>query len=318
LCLGPAAATTGGIGIVTRSLAQRFVIAICILAIMFVPLASVAPTVASDTPNSFHWARKPSQFTVQAVSNVDGVWNKLLDDAIDDWNKSDTVTIKEKSGSHGRSQDCSPSKGKIEVCNWNYGTQDGWLGLTRLFFDNAGNHVEAATVQMNDSFFNQKNGDYNNNNARLHTICHEMGHAIGLDHADSNSCLNHDPDPDALASHIHPTNKDYNQLEKIYKHKDSSTTLAGKQKDGKKDKKGKKGKRDKDKKRNKNKDKKQDDQDKRENRKERRRDRAESEGFFDPTSLPAVPSGLQGDETVTVQSMDDGTKVVTFITWADE
>jgi hypothetical protein len=296
------------------------VLAACALAVMIVPLATTTPTSASQTPNSFHWARKPSQFTVQAVNNVDGEWKGILRNVISDWNKSDTVTIKEVSGSHQRSQDCDPTNGKIEVCNWKYGTQDGWLGLTRLFFDKSGDHVEAATVQMNDSYFEQNNGQYNDDDARRHTMCHEMGHAIGLDHVDTTSCLNHSQH--AVFNYTKPVNRDYRDLERIYRHKDSSTTLAGKQKDGKdkkdkdKDKKDRKGK--------KNKNKRQDDKKNGKNRKDRKdrndrkRDRAESESFFDPTSLPSVPSGLDEGDTVTVQNLDDGSKVVTFITWADE
>jgi predicted Zn-dependent protease len=309
---------------VTRNLGQRLVIAICLLAITIVPLMSTTPTVASDQPNEFHWAREKSQFTVQAVNDVDGVWKKLLDQAVDNWNKSDVVTIKEVSGSHNASQDCDKTDGKITVCNWKYGTQGGWLGLTRLFFNKAGDHIAAATVQMNDSFFDQNGGKYNDDDARRHTMCHEMGHAIGLDHEHSSkSCMNDgggsgNVDIDyAVLHYLVPINKDYKHLEQIYKHKDSSTTLAGKQKDGKKHKKDK----DKDKKGHKHKKgKHKNKQDEEKDRKKRKRDRnrTESEGFFEPTALPAVPSGLSSDQTEIVQNLDDGSLVVTFITWAVE
>jgi hypothetical protein len=294
---------------VTRNLAHRFVIAACLLAVMIAPLTSTAPSAASDQPDQFHWAREKSQFTIQAVNNVDGDWKKLLGNAINDWEKSDVVTIKEVDGNHTRSQDCNSDKGKIVVCNWNYGTQDGWLGLTRLFFDKDGIHINAATVEMNDSFFNQKNGDYNNDNARKHTICHEMGHAIGLDHADTKSCLNHSQY--AVFHYTAPINKDYRQLQDIYQHHDSFTTIAGKQKDEKNHNKNKKDKNGKKKHKNKKKDEK-------DTNKKHKRDRAESEGFFAPTSLPSVPSGLTSDQTEIVQRLDDGTKMVTFITWADK
>jgi hypothetical protein len=41
-----------------------------------------------------------------------------------------------------------------------------------------------------------------------------------------------------------------------------------------------------------------------------------NEGFATPTSLPSAPSEDALTETVTVQKLDDGTTVVTFIIWA--
>jgi hypothetical protein len=301
LCQGLATATSGD-RCVTRTRAQQFVLAVFALALMLAPLASVAPTMASTTPDSFHWGRKQPEFTVQAGNNVGGVWNGILRDVISDWNKSDVVTIKEVAGNTS-AQSCNDSKGKIEVCSFRYGTQEGWLGLTRLFFDKSGKHVDAATVQMNDSFFEQNGGQYNDDAARLHTMCHEMGHAIGLDHVSSTSCMNNSQH--AVFNYTHPINKDYRQLERIYDHKDSTTTLAGNQKDkDKKDKKGKKGKK------NKNRDRRQGDRDRNDRRDRDNRNRSSDESFFDPASLP--------DESVAVETLDDGRKVVTYITWADE
>jgi hypothetical protein len=281
------------------------------VALLLAPLGSLlaqSPTLASQTPNSFHWGRKPAEFTIQAGNNVSGGWTSLLRQAISDWNKGDAVTIKETGGS-GSAQECRASKGRIEVCNWNYGTQEGWLGLTRLFFNAGGDHVESATVQMNDSFFDQNNGQYNSNSARRHTICHEVGHTIGLDHVNNGSCMN--DSQQAVFNNVVPKKQDFAQLARIYQHKDSTTTVSGAQKKQK----NKKKKKNKNKK--KNQDAKKEQKRKIRERKRARKERAESQGFFAPTSLPSVPSGLQGDETVTVETLDDGRTVVTFIIWAN-
>ena len=42
------------------------------------------------------------------------------------------------------------------------------------------------------------------------------------------------------------------------------------------------------------------------------------ESFVAPTSLPSAPSENGDSETVTVQKLDDGRTVVTFITWAKD
>jgi hypothetical protein len=299
--------------IVTRRLAQQIVLAAFAVALLLAPVLNLLPvdTVASRTPNHFHWARKQRQFTLQVGDNVSGGWNSLLKRVVSDWNRGDTVTFRIVNGSTNPAE-CRERTGTVQVCNSRYGTQVGWLGLTRLYFNDRGDHVDAATVQMNDSFLDT-NSQYSNEAARRHTLCHELGHTPGLDHVSTKSCMN--DSQQAVFNNLAPINKDFRQLERIYKHKDSTTTVSGKQKKQKQDSKGKK---------NRNAEK----NEKKENRKrarerlrERKRarnERAGSESFFDPTALPSVPSGLDAGETVMVETLDDGRRVVSFITWADE
>jgi hypothetical protein len=272
---------------------------------------ALAPALASQT-GSYHWARKQAPFTLQFAANVDGVWSDIFNRSVSDWNKNDTINLRSVSP-EGSPQECRASTGRVQVCNWRYGTQEGWLGLTRLFFDERGDHIQSVTVQMNDSFFEQSNGQYNSQAARQHTMCHEMGHSLGLDHVDTTSCMN--DSQYAVFNYLTPTNKDFSALARTYKHKDSSTTVAGKQKKVKKDKKNKKKKKKGNGKGNKNRERKQDRQRARKAARERR---AAAEGFFAPASLPSVPSGLVGSETVLTQQLDDGRRMVTFITWAQE
>lgn len=303
----------------TRRLAQQIVLAAFAVALLLAPVPSLLPveTVASRTPNHFHWARKQSQFTLQVGDNVDGGWNSLLSRVVSDWNRGDTVTFRVVNGSTNP-QECRERTGTIQVCNSRYGTQVGWLGLTRLYFNDRGDHVDAATVQMNDSFLNT-NSQYSNDAARRHTLCHELGHTPGLDHVSTKSCMN--DSQQAVFDNLVPINKDFRQLERIYKHKDLTTTVAGKQKKQKNKKKKKqdsKTRKNKDAKKNKKKENKKRARERIRERKRAQNERAGSESFFDPTALPSVPSGLDSDETMMVETLDDGRKVVSFITWADE
>lgn len=284
-------------------------------AFLAAPLSQVLSSVASENTNSYHWARQQTPFSLQAGNNMSGSWNNLLREAMNNWNKGDVVILKEVAGDTG-AQNCAARDGTVQVCNWKYGTQEGWLGLTRLFFNDAGDHVDSATVQMNDSFFDQSGGQYNTDAARRHTICHEMGHAIGLDHVDTTSCMNNSQY--SVFNYVTPINKDYKTLARIYQHKDSSTTVAGNQK---KEKKTKNDKTKKNKKGNNKKGKNQEARDARRalNKKNRaQKESARSSSFFDPTVMPATPSGLTGDETVTIEHLDNGGVVVSFITWADQ
>jgi hypothetical protein len=300
---------------VKRRLAQQLVLAVVAAALLAAPMASWLPNDAnaSRTPGHFHWARKQSQFTLQVGDNVDGGWNSMLTRVVSDWNKGDTVTFRVVSGATSQ-QECRERTGTVQVCNFRYGTQDGWLGLTRLYFNDRGDHIDAATVMMNDSFF-EANGQYNSESARRHTLCHELGHTPGLDHVSTKSCMN--DSQQAVFNNLAPINRDFRQLERIYQHKDSTTTVAGAQKK-QKNKKKKKKQDSKNGKKNRNQDRQQARERLRE-RKRAQRERAGAESFFDPTALPSVRSGLDdASETVMVETLDDGRKVVSFITWADE
>lgn len=251
---------------------------------------------ASNAPSGYHWARKQTQFTLEVGDDVDGGWDDLLRQAIAAWNDNGTVTLKEIHGSTNP-QKCSPTTGIVEVCNGQYGTDKGWLGLTQLYFDDAGDHIESVTVQFNDSFFNQSDGQYNDPAARQHTACHELGHSMGLDHANTDSCMN--DSQNAVFHNVTPINKDFQTLGQTYDHKDSTVTVAGPQKKPKHDSGNKKHHKH-----------------KKQNGKVGK-GRSASNDFFSPTSLPSVPSGLSGSDTEIVQTLDTGQKVVTFITWAD-
>jgi len=93
-----------------------------------------------------------------------------------------------------------------------------------------------------------------------------------------------------------PINKDFNQLERIYSHSDSTTTVAGTQKkdndENRKKKKGRSDKRD------------------RKGHRNGRRDRHQHAG------VERIRSEGSASETVTIETLPDGQMVVTFITWA--
>ena len=251
-----------------RRFGHPFVLTVLALVLLALP---VATTIADTSAASYHWARKRSTFTLKVGDNVNGNWDKLLRRTIADWNKNDTVKL-DKVGGRTRPKECRPNSGRVEVCNWPYGTQTGWLGLTRLYFDRGG-HIEAATVQMNDSFLNAPNSRYNSDAARRHTICHELGHSMGLEgHEDNRSCMNNSQH--AVFNYVKPIRRDFRELKRIYKHRDGKTTISTAS--------------------------------------------VTSEDFVAPTSLPAEPSGPDATETVTVQTLDDGREVVTFIIWAKD
>jgi hypothetical protein len=151
---------------------------ITLLGVVLMLLAT--PVQAGPTPaGDYHWARKQSQFTLQVGDNVNGVWSGMLRKAVSDWNTSGTVMFRLVSGGTNP-QDCRPTTGRVEVCAWPYGTQEGWLGLTRLYFDDRGEHIESASerrpVQQRHGAATHhvsRTGSYARPRARQHQLLHE-------------------------------------------------------------------------------------------------------------------------------------------------
>ena len=180
-------------------------------------------TAANHSWGSYHWARTANPFTVKVVDSMTADWDDNLDVAISDWNSFSVMNVVEEAGDSSTKtrKRCAAITGKVRACNAAYGN-NGWLGLAQIWL--SGSHIIKGTAKMNDSYF--ASASYSETN-RQHVVCQEIGHDWGLDHqdesgADLNTCMDYD---DALGN-AHPNNHDYQQLETIYAHLDSSTTTA--------------------------------------------------------------------------------------------
>jgi hypothetical protein len=167
-------------------------------------------------------ARTSNPFTVKVINSMTADWDDNLNVAVSDWNSSSVMNVAQEAGSDDATtrQRCRAVKGKVRSCNYTYGT-NGWLGLAQIWV--RGSHITQGTAKMNDSYMASGYTETN----RQHVICQEIGHDWGLDHqdesgADLNTCMDYD---DALGN-AHPNAHDYAQLETIYAHLDSSTTVG--------------------------------------------------------------------------------------------
>jgi len=122
-------------------------------------------------------------------------------------------------------KNCRPTSGRVEVCNAKYGN-NGWLGLAQIWV--SGLHITQGVTKMNDTYFNTST--YNTPAWRQMVMCQEVGHTFGLDHQDENfdndnlnTCMDYTSSP---SSNTRPNAHDYAQLESIYAHLDSVTTVG--------------------------------------------------------------------------------------------
>ncbi len=197
-----------------------FISAITMFALLSFPITSSA----SNSWGSYHWARTSNPFSLRVVDSNTADWDDNLNGANSDWSTSTVLNLIYEGGdSSSRTRKrCPMIAGKVRSCNAAYGF-NGWLGLASINIS-GGVHITQGSSKMNDSYFS--GGGYTETN-RQHVMCQEIGHTLGLDHqsesgADLNTCMDY---ADAL-DNPSPNSHDYQQLQTIYSHLDSTTTVG--------------------------------------------------------------------------------------------
>jgi hypothetical protein len=206
-----------------NSLFRRFTKVVLVAALLSASaFASIA--YASHSWGNYHWGRTTSSFTLKLGDNVSGDWDGHLRTASADWSTSSKLDTSIVSGLSSP-KTCKAVAGRVEVCNSTYGS-NGWLGIASIWA--SGSHITQGTVKLNDTYF--KMARYNTSAWKLFVMCQEVGHIFGLDHQDEDfsnanlsTCMDYTNNPD---SNQHPNAHDYSQLESIYFHLDSVTTVG--------------------------------------------------------------------------------------------
>lgn len=179
---------------------------------------------ANHSWGGYHWARTGNPFALKLGDNVSSSWDSYLMTTSADWSASsvlDTTIVAGKT----RPKLCRATSGQVEVCSERYG-KNGWLGIASVWA--SGSHITQGTVKVNDTYFNT--AKYNTPAWRNLVLCQEIGHTLGLDHQDEDfnnsplgTCMDYTSDP---ILNQHPNQHDYDMLEEIYAHLDTTTTLS--------------------------------------------------------------------------------------------
>lgn len=206
---------------------MRSVRLVVLAAVAALALFFAFPAAASHSWSIYHWGRTASPFTVKLGNNVASNWDAYLSEASTDWTASTVLDTAIVAGSASNVKRCSPPDGRVEVCNAKYGF-NGWLGVAGIYV--TGGHIYKGYVKLNDSYFNTST--YNKPEWRRLVMCQEVGHEFGLDHQDEifdnpnlGTCMDYTNNPKGPPSNEHPNQHDYGQLETIYSHTDSTTTV---------------------------------------------------------------------------------------------
>src|SRR5262249_41646988 len=208
---------------------QSLVITVLVL-LSFIALPSLSH--ATHSWNGYHWARTSNPFTLKLDDNLSGEWDAYLVTTRDDWSASSVLDLVIAPG-QVNPRTCKAVAGRVEVCNAFYGN-NGWLGLAQIWI--SGSHITQGSVKLNDTYF--KTTKYNTPAWRRLVSCQEVAHTLGLDHQDEifgnpnlGTCMDYTNDPDGTLanpdqlSNEYPNAHDYEELEIIYTHLDSTTTV---------------------------------------------------------------------------------------------
>lgn len=178
---------------------------------------------ADGTGIPLHWPKTGAEAQVVVVESVASTSSYDLDlplrRANARWkNQSDVIFSSVEVGSVAGRQACEFLPGKIRVCNFEHGTGGSWrnvVGLTSFFYNPENGHISKAKVRLNDSYLEGTEQGFqylDDPLARQEVLCHELGHALGLNHQ-ANSCLRSRIEP---ALRWYPNPHDYGQLETSY------------------------------------------------------------------------------------------------------
>lgn len=193
-----------------------------------ISIALIAPFAFADHSwGKYHWERSESELNLELGDNVSPNWDASLQLASQDWSLSNVLNTQIVAGNTNPS-DCTPLAGKVEVCNYEYGS-NGWLGIAQIWASRKSGHITQGAVKLNDTYYNT--ASYNTPEWRNFVMCQEIGHIFGLDHQDEvfgntnlGSCMDYTNNP---TTNQHPDQHDYDQLEAIYAHLDGSTAGGG-------------------------------------------------------------------------------------------
>jgi hypothetical protein len=173
------------------------------------PLNYFIPVDPPGASEATRWDATRGLFLTVEIA-TDDLWVPFVEQSVLDWNQSQGVILNSIRVPHDPT--CSPSSGRLKVCNDDYG-ETPWHGINIILLDQLSNTTIHSVSKLNDR--------HNTDAARrTYIACHENGHGLGLPHTDEDH-FNRDRG-DCMDYTIRPQNNgvpgdfNLNLLEELY------------------------------------------------------------------------------------------------------
>lgn len=166
------------------------------------PTAPASHSEKSASGQRLHWAR--SGTTVTQVNWIDYTGARWpVRRSATKWNESPRVQSTYKTS---WTSSCSSKKENCVRVD-DYSAADGNYGYTEMSWNAGGHFIEGRVKVMLNNRYKLSAAD------DRQTVCQELGHALGLDHQYSTTCMN-----DRTSEMMYPNKHDYVQLASVYNH----------------------------------------------------------------------------------------------------
>jgi len=109
---------------------------------------------------------------------LDDTWSPYLEEYEALYDEAEPDSLSLKIWKVQADSECSPSFGRLKVCNGDYGDTT-WEGINLSLIHDG--YIKWSTSKMNDFFLAGEDDE-----KKGYTMCHEMGHGFGLSHSDEN------------------------------------------------------------------------------------------------------------------------------------
>ena len=167
-------------------------------------------------PQTYWRVKQKEGLSMTILNALTPEWYDHFNAAISDWDNGTPDALTLTTQIVDADPNCEPVSGAIKVCNAQYG-MTGWKGINEVLVTQRG-YITVSVAKMNESYLT---GKYrNSDNERRYTLCHEVGHGFGLNHADESftnrdlgTCMDYTNYPE---HNLTPNSQNYETLVELY------------------------------------------------------------------------------------------------------